>query len=160
MNQPGKNILRGFTLIELMVTIAVLAITAALAAPSFRQLLAAQRMRALAYSMIADLVLARSEAVKRGENITLTPLTTTWSQGWKVTVASSAAIIGRQNTVGSGVQITTSPSSLPSLTFDRNGRAISTSIVRFSISDGASQQRCISLDPSGRPKSTSSVCPT
>lgn len=143
-------------MIELMVTVSVLAVMAALAAPSFKQLLAAQRMRSLAYSMVADLVLARSEAIKRGEKITMTPLSTSWDKGWLITAAPTDEVLGRQNDVGSGVQFTAAPTSL---TFDRNGRAVSAAVIRFGISDGGTRYRCISLDPSGRPKNTASGCP-
>ena len=160
MNQRTRNTIRGFTLIELLTTISVLAITVAIAAPSLGKLLSAQRVRSLAYSMVSDLVLARSEAVKRGESVTLKPSTTSWSQGWDISVVSSAEIISTQSTAGSDVQITTVPASLPSLTFNRNGRLETPNIVRFGITDGGSQSRCISLDPSGRPKSTTSVCPS
>jgi type IV fimbrial biogenesis protein FimT len=146
----------GFTLIELMVVVAVMAIMASLAAPSFQQLLAAQRVRLTGYNIVGDMVLARSEAVKRGENVTLTPVASNWSQGWSVNVASNALELRGQGRVGNGVQFTTSPASV---TFDRNGRTGVSAVVRFGLYDGASSRRCISLDPSGRPKSANTECP-
>jgi type IV fimbrial biogenesis protein FimT len=148
---------QGFTLLELMVTVAVLAVIAALAAPSLRQLLAAQRVRVTAYNIVADLVLARSEAVKRGENVTVTPASSQWSNGWSVNVASTAEAISGQGSVGSGVQFTASPASV---TFDRNGRTSVVTVVRFALTDGGTHSRCISLDPSGRPKNASQECPS
>lgn len=139
-----------------MVTVSVIGLLAALTAPSFQRLLASQRMRAVAYNIVGDLVLARSEAVKRGENVTVTPLATTWDQGWQV-VAASSEVVAVQNSIGSGVTFTTAPTSL---TFDRNGRAVTTAVIRFGMSDGGTGKRCISLDPSGRPKNSTSECPT
>lgn len=147
----------GFTLIELMVVIAVMAIMASLATPSFQQLLAAQRVRITGYNIVGDMLLARSEAVKRGENVTLTPVGTDWSQGWSVNVASNTLELRGQGRVGNGVQFTTSPASI---TFDRNGRTSASTVVRFGLYDGTSNRRCISLDPSGRPKSAKTACPT
>lgn len=147
---------RGFTLIELMVTVAIMALIMALAAPSFRDILVALRVRTTAFNIISDLVLARSEAIKRGEDITLTPIAN-WTGGWSVTVASTAEVLSSQNSVGSGVTFTTAPSSI---TFDRNGRSISTSVVRVGLTDGRTRNRCISLDPSGRPKSSNTGCAT
>lgn len=152
-----KNSVRGFTLIELMVTVTVLAVMASLAAPSFRELLAAQRVRITAYNIVGDLVLARSEAVKRGENVTVTPISAAWNNGWSVNVASSAEVLSGQGRVGSGVQFTTSPASI---TFDRNGRTSLSTVVRLGLSDGGTRKRCISLDPLGRPKSANMECPT
>ncbi|MES2361066.1 MAG: GspH/FimT family pseudopilin [Pseudomonadota bacterium] len=148
---------QGFTLLELMVTVAVLAVISALAAPSFKQLLAAQRVRVSAYNIVSDLVLARSEAVKRGENVTVTPTASQWANGWSVSVASTAEILGGQGSVGNGVQFTASPASV---TFDRNGRTTVVAVVRFALTDGGTHPRCISLDPSGRPKNASTVCPS
>lgn len=147
---------RGFTLVELMVTISVLAIIMALAVPSFRQLLEAQRMRAAAFDIVADLVLARSEALKRGTTVTLAPATGGWANGWSVSVGTEE--IGKKNRVGNGVAFTAAPSSV---TFNGSGRvSSSTAVVRFALENSdASRQRCISLDPSGRPKSTASACP-
>lgn len=146
----------GFTLIELMVTVALMAVLLALAVPSFRDLLAAQRVRATAFSMVSDLVLARSEAVKRGASVTLTPAAAGWQAGWQVTVNAGADILSQQNTAGSGVSFSSAPGSV---VFDRNGRIGVASIVRFEITDASAGKRCISLDPSGRPKSAKVACP-
>ncbi|NMG63689.1 prepilin-type N-terminal cleavage/methylation domain-containing protein [Azoarcus indigens] len=61
----------GFTLIELMVTLAVAAILAAMAAPSFRTLLANNRLSTQTNELVGAVTFTRSEAVKRGRNVTL-----------------------------------------------------------------------------------------
>lgn len=148
----------GFTLIELMVTVALLAVVLALAVPSFRDLLAAQRIRATAYSMVSDLVLARSEAVKRGANVTLEPAAGGWQRGWRVIVGAGPETLSQQNPVGTGVVF--SDGAPASVVFDRNGRITALSTVRFEITDSGTRKRCISMDPSGRPKSANVGCPT
>lgn len=147
----------GFTLIELMVTVAILSVMAAVAAPSFTEMLASQRMRSTAFSIVSDLTLARSEAVKRGADVILVPVGTSWTGGWRVTLGSNAEILNTQGNVGQGVTFTTSPSIVR---FNRNGRIDSTLVVRFQLQDPGSRVRCISLDPSGRPRSVSTACPT
>lgn len=152
----------GFTLIELMVTVALLAILMSLAAPSFQALLETQRMRAAAFDLMADLTLARNEALKRGDlanPVTLRPTSgdaAHWEAGWSVMVGTE--VVSRKNPLGNGITFTG-----PTLvTFDRNGRvANSTTVARFAmVTSSANRSRCISLDPSGRPKSATTACPS
>ncbi len=58
--------LRGFTLIELMIVVAVVAVILTLAAPSFRDLILMQRLRGINAQLVTDLSFARSEAISRG----------------------------------------------------------------------------------------------
>lgn len=61
----------GFTLIELMVTIAVLAIIAAIAAPAMQSLIAANRLSAASTEVVTALQLARTEATRRNAPVTV-----------------------------------------------------------------------------------------
>ncbi|WP_222564080.1 GspH/FimT family pseudopilin [Novilysobacter antarcticus] len=60
---------KGFTLIELMVTIAVAAILLAIATPSFTSLINSSRLTSSANEMVATLQTARMEAVRRNTRI-------------------------------------------------------------------------------------------
>lgn len=62
----------GFTLIETMVVVAIVAILAALAAPSFSDLIRNNRVSAASSALQVSLNLARSEAVKRGTDARVT----------------------------------------------------------------------------------------
>lgn len=55
----------GFTLLELMVTLSVLAILVALAVPSFTSLINSNRLAAQANEVVASLQLARTEAIRQ-----------------------------------------------------------------------------------------------
>lgn len=56
----------GFTLIELMVVVAIMAILAMLVGPSFRSMIEMQRLRGVNAQIVTDLQYVRSEAVRRG----------------------------------------------------------------------------------------------
>ena len=80
----------GFTLVELMIAIAVLAILLAIALPSFQQSLRSNRVATATNEMVASLALARSEALrnKRGGGVCAssngTACGANWNDGWLV----------------------------------------------------------------------------
>jgi type IV fimbrial biogenesis protein FimT len=61
----------GFTLVELMFTIMVLAVLLGIGVPNFREFVRNSRMTAAANDLLGDLSLARSEAVKRRAQVTV-----------------------------------------------------------------------------------------
>ncbi|MGB0956139.1 MAG: GspH/FimT family pseudopilin [Panacagrimonas sp.] len=61
----GKPPALGFTVIELMVTLAVAAILASLAAPSMRTLIERRHLEGAAREVVGNLVLARSQAIEK-----------------------------------------------------------------------------------------------
>ena len=83
---------QGFTLIELIVTLSIAAILLSVAVPSYQATVVNNRLATDANRLLADLALARSEAVKRGTRVTLcksadgAACTTAgaWQQGWVV----------------------------------------------------------------------------
>lgn len=74
----------GFTLIELMVTLAVAAVVLTLGVPSFRDTIRSNRLTVNANSFIGALNLARSEAIKRGMRVSVRKTSTNWESGWQV----------------------------------------------------------------------------
>ena len=79
---------RGFTLIELMVTVALLAILLAVAAPSFVSFRRNSELVAVANGFVGAVNAARSEAMKRNMFAMVTPVgnDADWLKGWVVFV--------------------------------------------------------------------------
>lgn len=79
----------GFTIIELMVVVAIVAILATLAGPSFRDLIDGFRVRAATEELTNTIYYARSEAIKRGGFVSVrkncgTGTFQEWQCGWMV----------------------------------------------------------------------------
>lgn len=85
----------GFTLVELFVVVALLAVLAALAAPNLQSLVQRWRVLTTVHTFESSLYLARSEAIKRGGRIvirklpnasgcTLAATREEWGCGWEV----------------------------------------------------------------------------
>lgn len=67
-----RRTLAGFTIVELMVTVAIVAVLASLAAPGFGQYFANQRVKGAAEELVNDLQFARMESVQKNATATVT----------------------------------------------------------------------------------------
>jgi len=99
---PGLRHAAGLTLIEVLVTLAIVAILMTLAVPSFKPTLDRWRVKQSVGALTDTLRLTRSEAIKRGGNVviqklpnntggcTLAAAAADWGCGWRVFVDSDA----------------------------------------------------------------------
>ena len=62
---------RGFTLIELMIVVTLVAVLISLTAPSFSRMLARGKLEGAASELVTDLQYARSEAVARNAQVAI-----------------------------------------------------------------------------------------
>lgn len=78
---------RGFTLIELMLTLAVAAVLLLVAAPNFVSFQRNSELTSLANKLVGAINSARGEAMKTGRNAYVIPLNSSdWAEGWRVYV--------------------------------------------------------------------------
>ena len=138
----------GFTLPELMIVLAVAGVLAALAVPSFQSLTQSQQIKNASFELFSSLSLARSEAIKRNNDVILTPNAGGWGQGW--TIASTTGTIKSQSAL-KGVVITLGPASV---VYRRTGRATATSVFQMDVSpENTGLRRCIYIGLTGMPRS-------
>ncbi|WP_420839532.1 GspH/FimT family pseudopilin [Dechloromonas hankyongensis] len=184
MRKQSLPLPKGFTIIELVITIAVLGIVITLAAPSFQRTIAANRAQAVSMDLASALMQARAEAVKRATKVTLCKSVdvasnanptctsasgTSWANGWvSFTDAGTAGSIDgsdarlkmAQPNIGSGT-LTSSDSNFGNfISFDSRGAVISSggaSTTTFSICITPSL-RTIQISPMGRIHTDSGSC--
>jgi type IV fimbrial biogenesis protein FimT len=150
---------QGFTLIELMVTVLVMAILATVSSSVGSSLFRGHRIRNASMEIATSIVLARSEAIKRGKDISITPtVSSDWAQGWRIITLDGVTTIESHEAIGD-VVISGGPTSI---VFKDTGRlATGAGISSFQIdlsSTNASYRKCIRLDLSGLPRSVDGAC--
>jgi len=143
---------RGFTLIEALTVIAIMAILTGIGSASFVWMNQATSIRGAAFDLVADLDFARSEAVKRNADVVVQPLNADWAQGWQVVVGNE--VLRSREALSAQVGFTAAPNTL---TFDSGGRTSLANVRNFQICppQGASVAgRIVRIDPSGLSRST------
>lgn len=175
-DKPGSSLWpqAGFTLVELLIVGVIAAILVVWGIPSFRDLLRDQQRDAAIFDLIADLNLARSEALKRGTSVTLCKSSggttcgsgsTGYEIGWIVFTDPQST--GTQGTVDTGETIlrthpaptgtltirTTSTSMQNRVTFNPNLRVTTIGTLVVCDARGASYARAVVIDGVGRVRS-------
>lgn len=162
---------KGFTLVELMITITVLAILLAVGVPAMQSFIAQNRLSGTANEFIAATMLARSEAIKRGGAVTIcrsvnADISSTntcdasqndWQTGWLVLVENTSdstknEVLARQGAFASGITITpTSTAITPtSIVYNAMGAPTAAPPTTFAFAFNGQFSRSVCFDPSGR----------
>jgi type IV fimbrial biogenesis protein FimT len=147
----------GFTLVELLISIAILAILLALAAPSFTNASLPSKLRSVSNSLIGATNLARSEAIKRDAPVRLcvsadgaTCGAGNWNQGW--IVVSGAIVLHSEPAAPTGFRVTPAGGST-ALIFQPTGLAATADVFTVCRANPTvgSQERTVSISAIGRP---------
>nr|WP_298144353.1 GspH/FimT family pseudopilin [uncultured Pseudomonas sp.] len=147
----GRSAHAGFSLIELITVIALLAVLMGIAIPAFRDMVADQKVRTVAATLHSSILLARAEAIKRNRTIRLRPATgDAWGDGWLIpdpaSVNSDSAPIHRER-LNAVVTIT---SAATELDFRPSGRASGNVTFELQSTTDATKKRCVSVGLDGR----------
>lgn len=140
---------RGFTIVELLITVTVLGILAAVALPSFGNFVRDQRVKTAISDVYATFIYARSEAIKRAADVQVVPNSTTnWAQGWTVKDSGGTSL-----KVQGGISDVAITGEAGTITYRRDGR-LTAAVATFVLSSpgySSITARCLRIDPSGRP---------
>jgi len=180
-NKPSRQNTRGFTLVEMLVTVLLLSLLMSMAVPSFREATLSSQLTSFANDFVASTVLSRSEAIKRNSQVTLcattcaTSATTCtcatsggWEQGWVVLAdidldGSIDDVVSRHAALKTGLKMTDA-SNTRSMTFEPSGvgsTQVTMTLCRNSPSAGTNE-RVITVSATGRAsvsKTTTGSCP-
>jgi type IV fimbrial biogenesis protein FimT len=156
---------RGFTLIELMVTVAIAAILALLAAPSFNDAILRHKLTGYANNFVAAAQLARSEAIKRNAIVRICrsadgascATSGTWQQGWIVfhdanndgAVSSGETVIRVQQALSPEYHFSGDTYSVPFQATGGTSSLATLTLCRATPSAG-NQERTVKLSATGR----------
>jgi type IV fimbrial biogenesis protein FimT len=149
----------GFTVLEIIVVVAILGILATIGLPSMRDLIASSKVRTAASDLYSSLIFARSEAIKRNSSVDVIPsVASNWGAGWSVRVTGAAENLTAREAVTNDVTLG-GPAS--SIRYRGDGRLVDPATgslfaaeVPFTFRATSFTHiplRCISVDPSGRP---------
>lgn len=135
---PGRrSSQRGVTLMEVMIVLGIVALLLALAVPGLREFVARNRLDSAAQDLMASLQFARSEATRRGAQITLrlngTAGSKDWGSGWSMFVDTDrdGVLDTGEEVIRQGMALTAPLSLIGSsgfdtfIAFDRDGRLTS-----------------------------------
>lgn len=154
MAYPAARRNGGFTLIELMIVIVIIAILSTLGAPAFMEMIVTVRLRSAASELYEAATLARSEAIKRSDSVDVIPSASGWVDGWTVQhTDSTTAVVTVVQSHEALSGITVAANATGNLTYRPDGR-VASNLRQLTLTATNSTNvaaRCVNVDASGRP---------
>lgn len=154
---------KGLTLVELMSALAVAILLMSVGMPMYQGIVANNRAVTVSNSFVAALHLARSEAVKRGEDITVCSVVdatatppvcgdaTQWGNGWTVFRDDGGSMDEHLRVWNMSAISPTVTTGAADVVFDSTGESSATAAFQLEQSHAASgQTRCVNVSGAGQ----------
>lgn len=149
----SRGTVQGFTFLELVVVMALVAIVAAIGAPSFTAMIAKNRVRNAGSDLHLSLLRARSEALKRNSAVTVAPKAGGWKNGWTVTwvdpdTASTVTLYDHVQTASVAI---TGPANVVYQSSGRISASFSPVVINDERLPNVGERRCVAVQLNGMP---------
>ncbi|AJQ97427.1 GspH/FimT family pseudopilin [Gynuella sunshinyii] len=147
---------RGFTIIELMITIAVVAILVTVAAPNMSDFLQRNQLNSYVFDVVGAVAATRSEAVTRGERVSFRSKTSSdWSDGWQIILSFDASVIregeGFPRDSYSMNLTDSSGTAIYEFSIDSRGKRSGNGNFSLQLNDGLGHNKSLSIPVYGSP---------
>jgi type IV fimbrial biogenesis protein FimT len=160
----------GYTLMELVMVISIVAILATIALPSFKYVTVSNRISSEVNGLLGDMQFARSEAVKEGQTVTICSSadgatcsgSPNWQHGWIVFLDSNGdqkveageAVVRAQSAFNSTDTFIATSATFSAVTFNRlgYGPTASSATINVDLHDSTNNPnwtRCLAVNPIG-----------
>lgn len=136
---------RGFSLIELLISISIVGLLLGVGFPGYRDYTERQRAVSLANQIVADIHLARGEALRSEGEVSMVPAGASWMDGWQIVVnqGGKTRLLASRDPV-EGVRVSSGGESVAGIVFSPLGGL-------EAPSGGMELEVCSSSDGLGRP---------
>src|SRR5690554_3232759 len=152
----------GFSLLELMVTLTIAGILAAIAVPTMQSIITNRHADKLASELQLDIMYARNQALSVSKAVTMKPLSNSWDNGW--VIEQDGNTIRQKGSASNPIakktgEITSTYTTATPLTFDKKGQSAATGTFTINVADcTGNRKRTLQINSIGQLMTTNASC--
>ncbi len=153
---------QGFSLLELMVTLTIAGILAAIAVPTMQSITTNRHADKLASELQLDIMYARNQALSISKEVTMKPVASSWDNGW--VIEQDGTTIRQKGSASNPItkktgEITSTYTTATPLTFDRKGQSAVSGTFTINVANcTGNRKRTLQLNSIGQLMTTNAPC--